>query len=85
MKLPTCAAPTPLYLYTPLNTGVHTVEFSYDTSKYTLSPFLAPGNTVLQIDATNAQAPIISFDASRSPQGQSGYITVCKLLFSSPT
>ena len=76
--LPCCAAATPLFLYTPKNTGSHVLQFVFNQTQYVISPFLAPGQTTLQIDASDATNPLITFDATQSPQGQSGAVTVCK-------
>ena len=73
-----CAASTPLFLYTPKGTGSHNLQFAYNETAYTLSPLLAPGQTKLQIDASDETNPLISFDSTASPQGQSGAITVCE-------
>ena len=75
------AAQSPVFLHTPQNTGSHNLQFDYDQSLYTLSPLLAPGQTKLQIDATDAANPLISFVSPASPIGQSGAVTVCKSLF----
>ena len=72
------AAQSSVFLHTPQNTGSHNLQFDYNTSLYTLSPLLAPGQTKLQIDATDAANPIISFDSPASPIGQSGAVTVCE-------
>lgn len=77
------AAQTPLFLNTPLNSGSHVLQFIYNQTAYVLSPFLAPGQTILQIDASNTSNPLITFDATRSPQGQSGIVTICKPPFES--
>ena len=53
-------------------------QFDYNQSLYTLSPLLAPGQTKLQIDATDAANPLIGFDSPASPIGQSGAVTVCE-------
>ena len=75
------AAQSPVFLHTPQNTGSHNLQFDYNQALYTVSPFLAPGQTKLQIDATDAANPLISFVSPASPIGQSGAVTVCKSPF----